>query len=95
MDFLELFNKVARAVRPAHHDYVDITDMDAPLTETSLDSMDFLMCGIYLAEIYGVPDEIAKEMQPTTVRGFQEFLELHKTKDPQGTAQEIVDGVQW
>lgn len=95
MEFLDLFNKVARAVRPAHHTYVDITDMDAPLVDSGLDSMDLLMCGIYLAEIYGVPEEIAKEMQPTTVRGFQEFLDLHKTKEPKGSAQDIVDGVVW
>ncbi len=95
MDFLELFNKVARAVRPAHHDYVDITDMNEPIGNSGLDSMDGLMIGIYMAEIYGIPDEIAKEMQPKTVQDYLDFINLHKTKDPQGLVDDIVGGVNW
>ena len=95
MDFLELFNKVARAVRPAHHDYVDITDMNEPIGNSGLDSMDGLMIGIYMAEIYGIPDEIAKEMQPNTVQDYLDFINLHITKDPLGLVDDIVGGVNW
>ena len=94
MDFLELFNAVARAVRPAHHDYVDVTDLDTPMTETSLDSMDGLMMGIYFSDIYGIPEEIAKEMRPTTPREFMDFLEKHKTKTPT-SVKEAIEGVDW
>jgi hypothetical protein len=53
------------------------------------------MIGVYMAEIYGIPDEIAKEMQPTTVQEYLDFINLHKTKEPQGTVDEIVGGVDW
>jgi len=95
MKFLELFNKVAKAVRPAHHDYADITVMNEPIGNSGLDSMDGLMIGIYMAEIYGIPEEIAKEMQPKTVQDYLDFINKHKTKDPKGSADDIVSGVNW
>lgn len=95
MDFLELFNAVAKAVRPAYQDYTPVTDLDIALTETGLDSMDGLMMGIYFADIYGISDEIAKEMRPTTPREFMDFIEKHKTKTPEGTVEDIIKGVDW
>jgi len=95
MDFLELFNAVAKAVRPAYHDYVPVTDLDIPLTETGLDSMDGLMMGIYFCDIYGVPEEISKELHPTTPREFQTFLEKHQTKPLPATVEEAIKGVDW
>jgi acyl carrier protein len=95
MDFLELFNKVARVVRPAHQGYVDITDMNQNLQESGLDSMDGLMMGIYFADIYAIPEEIAKEMHFTTVQECYDFIQKHKTKEPSGTAEEAIKGVDW
>lgn len=95
MDFLELFNAVAVAVRPAYQDYKPVTDLDTPMKDTGLDSMDALMMGIFFCEIYGISEEVGKEMQPTTPREFQEFLETHKTKTPTGTVKEIVEGAAW
>ena len=95
MDFLELFNAVARAVRPAHQEYKDVTDMDMPLQDAGLDSMDALMMGIYFCDIYGIPEEIGKEMQPRTPREFQEFLEKHKTKPSPTSVKEAMQEVDW
>jgi acyl carrier protein len=36
--------------------------MEAILKETGLDSLDTLMCVVYLCEIYDVEDEKSKEM---------------------------------
>jgi hypothetical protein len=94
MDFLELFNAVAVAVRPSYQDYTPVTDLDMPMTQTGLDSMDSLMMGIFFCDIYGIPEEIGKAMKPTTPRGFQEFLEQHKTKTP-ASVEEAIAGVNW
>ena len=94
MDFLELFNAVAVAVRPAYQEYSPVTDLDIPMTETGLDSMDSLMMGIFFCEIYGISEELGKTMHPTTPRGFQEFLEAHKTKTP-ASVEEAIKGVKW
>ena len=94
MDFLELFNAVAVAVRPAYHSYSPITDLDMPMTETGLDSMDSLMMGIFFCDIYGISEEVGKEMKPTTPREFQTFLEQHKTKTP-ASVEDAIKGVDW
>ena len=95
MHFLELFNAVAKAVRPAYQEYVPVTDLDMPMTETGLDSMDGLMMGIYFSDIYGIPEETAKEMHPTTPREFQNFLEKHQTKPLPATVEEAIKEVNW
>lgn len=94
MDFLELFNAVAKKVRPAYQEYKDVTNLDIPFAETGLDSMDGLMMGIFMCDIYGIDDETGKTMQPQTPREMMEFLEKHKTKTPV-SVQESVDGVAW
>jgi acyl carrier protein len=94
MDFLELFNQVAKIVRPSHAVDITVRSLDEPLKNTGLDSMDALMIGIFLADAYGVPEEIAKEMKPTTAGEFQDFLEKHKTKTPESIDQAI-KGVSW
>lgn len=91
MDKLELFNKLARHVRPAYYDYKDVTDLDAKLTDTGLDSLDFVMVGIYLATIYGVPESVSKDFAPTTVGEFFELNEKHKTQEPPATADEAME----
>jgi hypothetical protein len=40
------------------------------------------MIGIYLSDIYGVSEEIAKTMQATTVNDMFVFMEQHATKTP-------------
>jgi hypothetical protein len=33
--------------------------------------------------IYDIPDEISKEFQPETVDELYDFIQLHKTRDPE------------
>jgi len=95
MDFIELFNKVARVVKPAHHTYVPIETLDDNLQDTGLDSMDGMMMCIYFCDIYGIPDEIGKEMTFKSARERWDFIQLHKTKEPSGSAEEAIKGVDW
>ena len=93
MDKLELFNSLITVVTPVNSMGAKATSLDQPLKETGLDSLDLLMMGIYLSDIYGVDEEIAKTMQPTTVEDMFTFLEQHKTKDLPQTIQEALDSV--
>jgi hypothetical protein len=83
MEFLDLFNKVARVARPAHHEYVPFTSMDQRFTESSLDSLDMLMMALYMSEIYDIDDEVAKELRPETVQELLDAINLHKKRDPE------------
>ena len=83
IDFLELLNKVARVARPAHHEFVPITDMNLKFTESCLDSLDMLMVGMYMSEIYDIEDAIAKELRPETPAQMLEEIVKYKKRDPE------------
>ena len=82
MDKLQLFNGLIMVVTPVNSMGATATSLDQPLAETGLDSLDLLMIGIYLSDIYGVSEEIAKTMQATTVNDMFVFMEQHATKTP-------------
>ena len=92
MDKLELFNKLIAIVIPVNSMGATATSLDQPLGETGLDSLDLLMMGIYLSDIYGVDEEVAKTMQVTTVGDMFAFMEQHATKTPTNV-QEAMESV--
>ena len=83
IDFIELFNKVARVARPAHHEYVPIESMDVKFIDTTLDSLDMLLVGMYMADIYDIEDAIAKELHPESMQEMLDLINLHKKRDPE------------
>lgn len=83
INFIELFNKVARVARPAHHEFVPIQSMEERFEDGSLDSLDMLMVAMYMSELYGIDDEVAKELKPETVQEMFDLITLHKTKEPE------------
>lgn len=83
MDFLELFNAIARFAKPAHSEFTPLESLDVPFTETKLDSMDMLIVAMYFSEIYGISDEDSKSLMPKTVREMQELIGGLKTRDPE------------
>lgn len=94
MDRLELFNKAAKVVKPAHTDHEAIPDQDMPLVDSGLDSLDLLMISVFLCEVFGISEEIAKQMKFTTVREYMDFCDKHKTRDF-ATADEAIAEVNW
>jgi len=92
MDKLELFNGLISVISPVNSMEAKADSLDQPLNETGLDSLDLLMMGIYLSDIYGVEEEVAKVMQPVTVADMFAFMEVHKTKEPTNV-QDALDSV--
>jgi len=83
MNFLELLNGVARVARPAHHEFIPIASMDERFENTCFDSLDMLMIAMYMAMIYDIDDEIAKELRPETVQEMYDLIQQHKKRDPE------------
>ena len=83
MDFLELLNQVARVAKPAHHDFVPMASMDEKFEESCFDSLDMLMIAMYMAMIYDIDDEIAKDLRPETPAQMLEVINEHKKRDPE------------
>jgi hypothetical protein len=83
MNFLELLNAVARVARPAHHEFVPVTSMEERFEHSCFDSLDMLMISMYMAMIYDIDDEIAKDLRPETVQEMYDLIQQHKKRDPE------------
>jgi acyl carrier protein len=82
MDYLELFNRLITVARPVNAHNAHAKTLEDNLKDTGLDSLDMLMLGIYLSDIFGVPEDIAKDVKEETVGGFVEYFVTNKTKTP-------------
>lgn len=83
INFIQLFNEVAKVVKPMHPDFENAKDLDDKLAEIEIDSLDALLIGIYLCELFGIPEEKGKELQPVTLKDIHDFLVAHKTTEPE------------
>lgn len=81
-EFIELLNQVAKKAKPFHNELIPIETMDMDLKETGLDSLDMLMCTVYLCEIYDVEDEKSKEMVGATPQDLFDFLKEWGRRQP-------------
>jgi acyl carrier protein len=82
-DLLKLFNGVLKIAKPIATDSTFPKSLDDLFAELDIDSLDFLLLGVYMGEIFGVPEEVMKEKRPEikSVSDFFEFVQKHKTKD--------------
>ena len=86
-EFLQLLQDVAKKAKPFHNELLPIESMDMDLKETGLDSLDMLMCTVYLCEIYDVEDEKSKEMVGATPQDLLNFLKEWGRRQPSDLAQ--------
>ena len=57
--------------------------------DLKLDSLDTIMLAMYLGEIYGIEEDVMREMQAVTVTDLQAFLDAHKTRTPEDVEAEL------
>lgn len=88
-DYIELLNEIIKVARPVSADELKLTTLDIDLKDTGLDSLDFLMVGVYLSEIFGVSEEDMKLMQATTVRQMLDYMISKKTKEPESVQSAV------
>jgi len=86
-DFILLLNQVAKKAKPFNDELLPVDSMDTVLVETGLDSLDTLMCTVYLCEIYDVEDEKSKEMRGATPQDLFNFLKEWGRRQPSDLAQ--------
>lgn len=56
-EFLEFFNIVCKEAINIKTDFKEITDLDALITESGIDSLDFITVFIYIGDIFEISDE--------------------------------------
>lgn len=82
MNFIEIFNYVAKIARPAHVKESIAESMDDVFQEIGLDSLDGLVMLMYFDELYGIDDAISKEWSPKSVQELYDLVMANKTKEP-------------
>jgi acyl carrier protein len=82
MNFIEIFNYVAKVARPAHVKVAIAESMEDQFQDIGLDSLDGLVMLMYFDELYGIADEVSKEWSPKSVQELHDLVMASKTKEP-------------
>jgi hypothetical protein len=80
-EFLHLLNAVAKLVKPFHDELKPIESMELELKDSGLDSLDGLMTGIYLCEIFDVENEVSRAFPYSTPIEMFEFLKANGRRE--------------
>ena len=72
-DFLKLLNVVVKLAKP-HSDSIDIQNIQDTLEQHGIDSLDMLLVGLYICDVFGVSEEDGKQMKVSTVQELRDFL---------------------
>jgi acyl carrier protein len=90
MNFIEIFNYVAKIARPAHAKQSIAEAMEDEFQDIGLDSLDGLVMLMYFDELYGIDDAISKDWTPKSVQELHDLVMAHKTKEP-ASMEEVVE----
>lgn len=93
MNFIDLFNGIVTLAKPVSAADSFAVSLDDELANLRLDSLDFIMLSMYFGDVYGIEEDMMRQMQVSTVNGFQQFLDQHKTQSPT-SAEEALEGIQ-
>lgn len=85
-DFLELVDAVGAVVKKHSPTYQTLPSKSSPFADAGYDSLDCLMLFIYVAEIYGIPEDVAKTLFPTNTEELEAAVLQHKTTEPESLA---------
>jgi acyl carrier protein len=90
MNFLDIFNYVAKVARPAHAKVTIAESMDDVFAEIGLDSLDGLVMLMYFDELYGIDDATSKEWSPKSVQELHDLVMASKATEPV-SMEEVVE----
>ena len=93
MNFIDLFNAVAKVAKPAHAGVAVASSMDDKFADIGIDSLDGLIMLMYMCEIYGVAESVSKEWMPHNVKDLHDLLMAHKTREPE-SIESAIKGIQ-
>lgn len=84
MEFLDVFNEVAKTAIIRADDAPDATSYEQEPTDLGIDSLDMVMVVAVLTDIYGIPDDVQFDnVSKFTVGAVRDYVQQHKTKEPE------------
>lgn len=89
MDYITLFNGVARQVKPARSAFRDASSLEEKLADTGLDSLDSVLMAVYLCEIFDIPEEAGKAFSPVTFGDVAEFVRANAKRMPSSVEEAL------
>jgi len=78
-DFFRLFNACAVLAKTPNNPPIPAGSMHDLLPSLNIDSLDTIIIGMYMCDIFGVPEEIGKTMQVRIVGDMLVFLAENAT----------------
>ena len=75
MDFVELFNGLAKLAKPLHKPENNAVTLDQNIKELGLDSLDVVLTFMYLADVYGLDEDTSRHIPPETLADIKAFCE--------------------
>ena len=76
-DWLGVVNAVIPYAANGRARAIQLADLDTPLGESGLDSLDAAVLGAYLCELFDVPLALQRDFHPLTLREAVAFLQQH------------------
>lgn len=93
LNFVELFNRVVDLAKPVSAAKSHASTLDDTLADLNIDSLDTILISIYFGDIYGVEEEVMKEMKVTTLKELKDFLEQRGVRKPE-TVEQALENLQ-
>ncbi len=90
MNFIEIFNYVAKVARPAHSVRCVAESMADKFQDIGLDSLDGLVMLMYFDELYGINEDASKKWEPKSVQELHDLVMSEKTKEP-ASMEEVIE----
>lgn len=88
-DFLKLLNAVVKIAKPYHKEAPEITNLDVSFKDTNIDSLDMLMIGVYIGDVFGISEEDGKQLAVGTVRELFDVVKKTATRFPENVDKAI------
>ena len=93
MEFLDIFNAVARQSKGIPAEYIDATSYDDPINEDTLnlDSLDITLAYAMLADIYQISNDLQDKWPTSSVADLKKFIDESKSDDPTDRFETVKD----
>lgn len=78
-DFFRLFDACAVLAKTPNNPPIPAGSLDDLLPSLNVDSLDTIIIGMYMCDIFGVPEEVGKTMQVRSVGDLKAFLLANAT----------------
>jgi len=80
MNFIDIFNIALTEAKYKEPEAL-ATSLDDTMDGLGIDSLDCVLLGSILADIFGIAEEKADEMPMTTLAELEAYINKHKTRD--------------